>query len=367
MRVLMTSDVVGGVWRYARDLARGLVDRGHAVTVAILGPAPSPEQRRGLTGFDVVAMDHPLDWTAETAAEVRVTSDALARLAAVIDVDIVHLHAPALGAGGAFPAPVVAVCHSCVGTWWNVCGDGPLPPDLVWRAGLTRTGCQRADAVIAPTAAFAAAIARAYGLSRPPLVVRNGRATRQSVLALEATPPFVFTVGRLWDRAKNIAALDKAAARLAIPVLAAGSVVGQNGERAAFDHLKTLGHLDDATIGAMLDRLPIFASLARYEPFGLAVLEAAQAGCPLVLSNIPTFRELWDGAALFVDPDDHDAAAAAIQGLVDTPSAGAVLGAKARARSAAYGVDAMVEGVLDVFHGLVSPTRAVGARAGGIA
>ena len=39
-----------------------------------------------------------------------------------------------------------------------------------------------------------------------------------------------------------------------------------------------------------------------YEPFGLAVLEAAQAGCALVLSDIPTFRELWDGAAMFVPP-----------------------------------------------------------------
>ena len=47
-------------------------------------------------------------------------------------------------------------------------------------------------------------------------------------------------------------------------------------------------------------RCPIFVSAARYEPFGLAVLEAAQAGCALVLSDIPTFRELWDGAALFV-------------------------------------------------------------------
>jgi hypothetical protein len=38
------------------------------------------------------------------------------------------------------------------------------------------------------------------------------------------------------------------------------------------------------------------------EPFGLAVLEAAQAGCPLVLSDLPGFRELWDGAALFRRP-----------------------------------------------------------------
>ena len=34
------------------------------------------------------------------------------------------------------------------------------------------------------------------------------------------------------------------------------------------------------------------------------MLEAASAGCPLILGDIPTFRELWDGAAVFVAPDD---------------------------------------------------------------
>ena len=52
----------------------------------------------------------------------------------------------------------------------------------------------------------------------------------------------------------------------------------------------------------MMARTAVFVSPALYEPFGLAVLEAAQAGCALVLSDIPTFRELWDGVALFVAP-----------------------------------------------------------------
>ena len=51
---------------------------------------------------------------------------------------------------------------------------------------------------------------------------------------------------------------------------------------------------------AILPTRPIFVSVSRYEPFGLAVLEAAHAGCALVLSDIPTFRELWQGAASFV-------------------------------------------------------------------
>jgi glycosyltransferase involved in cell wall biosynthesis len=50
-----------------------------------------------------------------------------------------------------------------------------------------------------------------------------------------------------------------------------------------------------------MEAASIFVSPALYEPFGLSVLEAARAGCALLLSDIPTFRELWDGAAIFFD------------------------------------------------------------------
>ena len=33
---------------------------------------------------------------------------------------------------------------------------------------------------------------------------------------------------------------------------------------------------------------------ARYEPFGLSILEAALSGCALVLGDLPSLRELWD-------------------------------------------------------------------------
>ena len=68
-----------------------------------------------------------------------------------------------------------------------------------------------------------------------------------------------------------------------------------------------------AHVARHLARQPIFVSTALYEPFGLAVLEAAQAGCALVLSDIPTFRELWDGAARFVPARDDGALACAIE------------------------------------------------------
>jgi glycosyltransferase involved in cell wall biosynthesis len=78
-------------------------------------------------------------------------------------------------------------------------------------------------------------------------------------------------------------------------------------------HASASGHLPAAELAALRRRAAIFAAPARYEPFGLAILEAARDRCALVLGDIPSLRELWDGAARFVDPGDsralHDALA----------------------------------------------------------
>jgi glycosyltransferase involved in cell wall biosynthesis len=142
-------------------------------------------------------------------------------------------------------------------------------------------------------------------------------------------------------------------------------VDGPNGARIETRHLHLLGRLDDAGVAAELARRPVFVSLARYEPFGLAVLEAAASGCALVLSDMPGFRELWDGAATFVEADDDAAAARAVQGLLDDPARREAAGRAASGRAARYGVEAMTEGVLAVLRGLLAgaPARLGGAAA----
>lgn len=336
---MLVTDAVGGVWTYTLELARALRQRDVETLVTVIGPAPTEEQRQEAAGLELIETGLPLDWTAIDPREVRRTGCGLADLATREGADIVQLNSAAMAADCDFERPLVVVQHSCVATWWDSVRKGPLPNDFAWRRDLIDCGLNKADAVVAPTSSFAAQLSRIYGLSRPVRCVHNG----QRPLPMKKRGPdnFVFTVGRLWDDGKNVETLDRAASRLKVPVEAAGPLSGPNGTAVSFENLETPGELRLAAIAERLAARPIFASSALYEPFGLSVLEAAQAGCALVLSDIPTFRELWGGAAVFVGADDSDGFADAIEQLLASPSRRADLAIAARTRALRYTPDAM--------------------------
>ncbi|MFL0416189.1 glycosyltransferase family 4 protein [Sphingomonas sp. 179-I 2A4 NHS] len=359
-RLLMTADSVGGVWQYATELARALQPRGYDVTIATLGPPASATQRATL-GSDITLLDTglPLDWTASDAAAVLETGAAIARLAEQHGADVVQVNQPAFAAA-AFTLPVVATAHSCVGTWWQAMfGAAPEPADFAWQTDLMQRGLESADRVVAPSHAFAAALQQRYRLTTAPNVVHNGRAAFE--LPPKAPEDAAFTAGRLWDDAKNVATLDRAAARLAIPFRAAGAQRNAKGQFLALDHLELLGQLDDAGIAEHLAARPIFVSAARYEPFGLAVLEAALAGCALVLSDIPTFRELWSGAAIFVDAEDDAGFAAAVAELVAGPADRRLRGTLARRRALEFTPVRLAAAMDALFDGAVAARAKVAA------
>jgi glycosyltransferase involved in cell wall biosynthesis len=227
----------------------------------------------------------------------------------------------------------------------------PLANEYFWRTALVGAGLRASDRIVAPSGAFADATMDAYRLKQRPLVVHNGRPliTRPSF----AMHDFCFTAGRLWDKAKNVATLDRVAGRLAVPFRAAGALQGPNGEAAAsLSHLHALGRIDEAQIGRWLGSRPVFVSAALYEPFGLAVLEAAAAGCPLVLSDIPTFRELWDGVATFVAANDDRTFAEVSDTIVGDAGLRQALGEAARERAGRYTPVAMAAGMAAVYASL---------------
>lgn len=362
MRLLLTTDAVGGLWTYSLDLARALAQaEDMIVLLAVLGPAPSAEQlteAAAVPGLQLIETGLPLDWTAASEGDVRESGRWLAALAEEAAADLVQLHTPAL-ATACYAAPVISVIHSCVGTWWSAVQGGDLPDDLAWRAALVREGLERSDLAVAPSQSFAAAVQRDYGLAGGLVAVPNGRAS--SDRRQHGKPAdFALTAGRLWDAGKNVAAFDRAAALSSLPFKAAGPLEGPDGSRVTLASAEALGRLAAVELAALLASRPIFVSAALYEPFGLAVLEAAQAGCAIVLADRPVFRELWDGAALFVDPLDEHAIAATVDRLAADPQERANRGNAARLRSARYTPDRTAGAMLGLYRQLLSADQ--GAR-----
>lgn len=350
-RLLLTTDAVGGVWTYSIELARALAAaEDMVILLAVLGPAPNAEQlteAAAVPGLQMIETDLPLDWTAASEREVRESGNVLAQLAENGRADLVQLHTPALASAN-FPVPVISVIHSCVGTWWSAVNGGAIPDDFAWRAALVREGLERSDAVVAPSESFAAAVTLSYGLTNGLVAVPNGRA-EPAIEAAAAPAAMAFTAGRLWDSGKNVATFDRAAALSSLPFRAAGPLAGPDGSRVALGHAQALGNLPANELSALLAQRPIFVSTALYEPFGLAVLEAAQAGCALVLADRPVFRELWDGAALFVDPLDDHAVAAAVDRLANAPAERDQLGTAAKARSSRFTPERTAAAMLSLY------------------
>ncbi|RUT84711.1 MULTISPECIES: glycosyltransferase family 4 protein [unclassified Mesorhizobium] len=307
-RILMTVDAVGGVWRYALDLARELVNSGDSVVLAGLGPQPSRQQAEEAEAFTtLIWLNTPPDWMTSSGGDL----DALPRelLAPMRDhaIDLVHFNAPTQASGFDAPCPAVVVSHSCVTTWFHAVREQAVDGAWAWQKERNRRGLDRADAVIVPSRSHADMLETCYGPIARLSVVGN---SASPVPKTEKRQPLVFAAARWWDEGKNAAVIDQAASLTEWPVFAAGSMHGPNGGRTSFSYAVPLGALPSHEVRSLMARAGIFVSPSIYEPFGLAALEAAMSATPLVLSDIATYRELWDGAAMFFDArNSHDLAA----------------------------------------------------------
>jgi glycosyltransferase involved in cell wall biosynthesis len=179
-------------------------------------------------------------------------------------------------------------------------------------------------------------------------VIRNGAPCTGASKPAEGR--LILAAGRMWDAAKNLSLLAAAATDLDWPVFVAGTTAKCAGKLAS--GIELLGELSHPTLAARMQRAAIFVSPARYEPFGLSVLEAAGAGCALVLSDIRSFRELWNGAALFVAPDDAEALRAALTDLCGDTARLARLQRAALGRAKRYSIRQMSEAYARLYRAL---------------
>jgi glycosyltransferase involved in cell wall biosynthesis len=356
--VLMTVDAVGGVWRYAVDLAVSLQDWGITCDLRGFGPEPVEEQQRECrergVALDWVSL--PLDWTAEAPQDVVSLPAAIEAAARRCGADLVQVNVPSQAAGCRWEGPIVAVSHSCLATWWAAVRGGERPSDWRWRVALTGEGMRRAEVVVAPTAAHGEAIRKAYGEDFAPRTVPNAAGRAQHAVAKE---PVVVSAGRWWDDGKNAAVLDAAAALVRWPVLAFGATQGPQGQGFAFRMADARGEQPRQIVSEAMARCAVFVSASLYEPFGLAALEAAAQGCALVLADIPTFRETWQGAALFFDARDPASLAGRLAGLAGDEASVAGLGEAARRRARHFTFDRQASAMIEVYRAALDARRSL--------
>lgn len=348
-RVLMTLDAVGGIARYTLDLARALGEWRIETLLVGFGPRPSPElerECREMPGVGLAWTDEPLDWMVESEAAYHDCAATLMLLADAWEPDVLHLNVPSQAAALPLGPPVVVSAHSCTATWWTAVRGSPPPAEWDWRMRLHAAGLTRADVVIAPSQSHGVLLSQIYGAMPTLRTIYNATRPCDTPRPEQA---FALSVGRWWDEAKNLATLEAAAAQADAPILIAGPLAAPGGESRRPEHVQALGSLSKTEVRDLMLRASVFAAPCRYEPFGLAVLEAASTGAPLVLGDIPTFRELWDGAALFVDPDDPGALADAVDALVEDPDKRCVLGELARSRSQLFAPDRQAAATISAY------------------
>jgi glycogen(starch) synthase len=352
-RVLMTADTVGGVFTYALDLAAALSEHGVEVALATMGQTLSPAQQASagrIRTLRVFESTYKLEWMDDPWDGVQRAGAWLLELERALEPDMVHLNGYA---HGQLPwrAPVVMVAHSCVLSWWQaVKGEAAPAAWERYRQEVTR-GLQAADLVVAPTQAMLDAVMHHYGTPRRTRVIPNGRDLLQFQPGTKE--PFVFSAGRLWDEAKGVMTLAAVAPELSWPVCVAGDNTHPDGGEAQPEGVQLLGVLSQEEVAAWLARASIYALPARYEPFGLSALEAALAGCALVLGDIPSLREVWGDAARFVPPGDPSAWRQAISGLIDDEDERQRLATQARARACRYTPGRMADAYLQAYGDLM--------------
>jgi glycogen synthase len=339
MRVVLVADIAGGVRTLTRELVRELAARDVDVHLGLIGDGVADEfEALGARSCEV--RDLRLEWMDDPWDDVARTGDWIEELCDRREPDVLHMNT--FTPIRCEHVPVLLTVHSCVLTWWRAVHGCDAPAEWDRYRRVARRALARAELIAVPTHALLDELIAVHGPLQPVRVIPNGRALdRPDAPDDRRRERLVVSAGRIWDEAKNAALLARASREIPVRVVSAGPGTA--------DGLESLGTLSEQELVAWLSRASVFAEPARYEPFGLAALEAALCGCALVLGDIPSLREVWADAASFVSPDDPDALADTINGLLADPQARAGASRAAFARAQMYSPGTTAEAYLDSY------------------
>lgn len=113
------------------------------------------------------------------------------------------------------------------------------------------------------------------------------------------------------------------------------SLIHQNGVE---NNVHIVGGVPKADVPNWLEKADIFLNTTRYESFGVAVLEAAACGLPIVSTGVGELPYLWqnENNALLVPLDDSKAMAKAVRRILTEPGLAERLSSNARKKAEQY-------------------------------
>jgi len=350
----MTADTVGGVWTYTVDLCKALQPYGVTVYLMTMGALISKQQNQELKDVSNIVLyesNYKLEWMQDAKEDVQRAREWIRAVYNEVQPDILHFNNFGQIAG-AWACPVVTVYHSCVQTWWQaVKGERP-PQEWDWYTDTLREAINASDVIVAPSAGILNQAEMVFGKFASSVVIYNGRDVEPT--NFKNKEPFILTAGRIWDEGKNIYSLCNIANKLPWPVNVAGNNKHPDtGEEPKLENVQFLGQLSSPKMLACMAKASVFVMPAKYEPFGLAVLEAAKAACALALGDIPTLREIWGDAALYFNPFDGNAANDVIMQLIDNPVMRQEMALKAQQRAKEFTAKKMAAKYFDLYTTLI--------------
>ena len=312
MRILLTTDTIGGVWTFTRELSEGLLQAGHAVALVSFGRKPSLEQsawsdRTSISfegRFEYWSSSAPLEWMQQNEHALSAASGMLMMLADRFNPDVLHSNQYCFGSLP-IEIPKLITAHSDVLSWAAASRpDGLGPSDWLARyRALVQSGLDDSDAVSAPTKSMLNALSTHFAVLCPTRIIFNGRSLRKEGEVAPRRRQAVST-GRLWDEAKGLKTLFDI--NSPVPVLVAGEDKFEDASLLPVtSNVQLLGILKEDELLRLFRQSSVYIVTSLYEPFGLAPLEAALCGCAIVARDLPSLREVWGDAVVYFKTDEE--------------------------------------------------------------
>jgi glycosyltransferase involved in cell wall biosynthesis len=315
VHVLVTTDSLPGAWSYTRELVTGLVTRGVRVTLVSFGEIPLPDQTSWmdhLHGLDFRPTAFHLEWMQEAEQDLEESSAFLAALVRELCPDILHLNQFCYG-NLPVDVPRVVMAHGDLITRTHAVHNRAPRPEgsLTWYRNTVLNGLAGADAVVAPSAWMLDRISACYLRPRRSEVIYPGR-NPIFFNPYVSKDDCVLAVGRLVDVSKQVFLLTQHPYSVPVCIVGAEHTVPipripiRADVKVDTDQTTVAirGPQTEAQLRALYSRASIYAATARYEPLGIAALEAAFSRCAIVANDIPSFREIWGDAALYFRTND---------------------------------------------------------------